>query len=153
MKKELMKRCLMGGPIGLTACVGITIVISLIVGDGNYYPVVPELTGICGSEMNAVLVQTIVGILYGAMFGGTSLIWDMENWSLLKQTITHLLVVSITTFPVAYFMHWMEHSILGALSYMGTFLAAYGIIWVSIYLSIRRKLNKINAKVGSKSIG
>ncbi|MBQ9136871.1 MAG: DUF3021 domain-containing protein [Lachnospiraceae bacterium] len=149
MKKELIKRCFAGAPIGFTICVGITIVISLIVGDGTYYPVVPELIKICGSEVNAVLVQAIVGLLYGAMFGGTSLIWEMEKWSLLRQTITHLLIVSITTIPIAYFMHWMNHSILGVLAYMGTFFAIYAIIWISIYLSIRNKLNKINAKVKS----
>ena len=84
----------------------------------------PELTKICGNEMNAVLVQTIAGILYGAMFGGTSLIWEME--------------------------HWMAHSIFGMLAYMGTFFVIYVIIWVSIYLSIRNKLDKINAKVQSR---
>ncbi|MBO5166500.1 MAG: DUF3021 domain-containing protein [Lachnospiraceae bacterium] len=147
MKKELLKRCFAGAPIGFTICVGITIVISLIVGDGTYYPVVPELTKICGNEMNAVLVQAIVGLLYGAMFGGTSLIWEMEHWSLLRQTITHLVIVSVTTLPIAYLMHWMAHSILGVLAYMGTFFVIYVIIWVSIYLSIRSKLNKINTKV------
>ena len=150
MRKELTKRCLTGAPIGLSVCMGITIVISLIVGDGTYYPVAPELTKICGNEMNAVLVQTIAGILYGVIFSGSSIIWEMEHWSLLRQTITHLVIVSVTTLPIAYLMHWMAHSILGVLAYMGTFFVIYVIIWASIYLSIRNKLNKINAKVQSE---
>ena len=43
MKKELIKRCLLGAPLGLAISTVITILISLIVGDGRYYAVVPQL--------------------------------------------------------------------------------------------------------------
>ncbi len=64
----------------------ITIVISLTVGDGNYYPCVPSLTERFGNEVTAVIVQTVLSAILGAGFAGSSLIWEKDEWSLLKQT-------------------------------------------------------------------
>lgn len=35
---------------------------------------------------------------------GGSVIWEIENWSILRQSVTHLIICSVTMFPVAYFM-------------------------------------------------
>ena len=43
MKKKVIVRCLIGAPIGLALSTMITIAISLTVGDGRFYAVVPEL--------------------------------------------------------------------------------------------------------------
>ena len=66
-------------------------------------------------KINAVVAQMIASLLYGAVWAGASVIWEMDDWSLLRQTVTHLLAGSIATFPVAYLMYWMKHSIAGSL--------------------------------------
>ena len=86
MKKKLIFRCLIGAPLGLALSTLITVFISLTVGDGNYYAVVPSLIGDCGSELNAVLLQTVCSLLYGAAWAGASLIREKEDRSLLRQT-------------------------------------------------------------------
>lgn len=147
MKKKILFRCLMGAPIGLAISTLITIGISLAIGDGSYYAVAPELTRDCGSEINAVTLQTACSLLYGAAWAGASLIWDAEDWSLLKMTVTHLLICSVATFPVAYFMRWMSHSAAGVLSYFGIFLATYAVIWLSQYSAVKRKIDAINRRM------
>lgn len=147
MKKKVVIRCLIGAPIGLTLSTIITIAISLIVEDGHYYAVVPELIADCGTEINAVLLQTICSLLYGAAWAGASIIWEIDNWSILRQTTTHLIVCSLCTFPIAYFMRWMNHSILGILSYFGIFFAIYFVIWISQYMAIKKRIQQINSKV------
>ena len=106
MKKRILCRALTGAPIGLAISTAITIFSSFIYGDGNYYPVVPALVEQCGNEINAVVAQMIASLLYGAVWAGASVIWEMDDWSLLRQTVTHLLAGSIATFPVAYLMYW-----------------------------------------------
>ena len=59
MRKKIILRSLLGMPIGMTISYLITILVSLAMADGNYYPVVPELTQACGSEMTAILFQTL----------------------------------------------------------------------------------------------
>lgn len=56
-------RCLIGAPIGLALSTIITIAISLTVGDGRFYAVVSELIADCGTEINAVLLQTVCSLL------------------------------------------------------------------------------------------
>lgn len=151
MKKKIILRSLLGAPVGMAISYFITILISLAVADGNYYPVVPDLIADCGSEMNAVLLQTLFSLLYGAVWGGASVIWDMESWSLLKMTLLHLVICSIVTFPLAYFMQWMPHNVAGFLLYFGTFLTIYLIIWISQYQSMKRRIDQINHKIQDSS--
>ena len=146
MKKMVLLYALIGAPVGVTIGTVITILISLTAGDGNFYPVVPILSEKCNNELNAVIVQTVCLLIYGAVWSAASLIWRMEGWNITRQTITHLIICSGITFPVAYFMYWMEHSIWGILSYFGIFQAIYLVIWLSLYLSIKRKIRQINKR-------
>lgn len=149
MKKKLVLRCLIGAPLGLAISAMITIAISLAIGDGRYYAVVPELAADCGSEINAVLVQAMSAMLYGAVWAGASLIWEQESWSLLRQTVTHLVICSLATFPIAYFLRWMEASLMGIAKYFGIFFGIYLLVWLCQYGSIRRRIRQINAKMQS----
>ena len=151
MKKRLALRCLVGAPLGLAISTMITILISLTVGDGNFYPVVPELIKDCGSEMNAVLLQTVCSLLYGAAWAGASLVCEMEGWSLLKQSVSHLVICSLSTFPIAYFMRWMDHSISGMFLYFGVFLGIYALIWFWQYGAMKKKVERMNEVMKEKN--
>ena len=146
MKKTILLRCLIGAPIGLAISTVIAIIISLIVGDGAYYAVVPELVSDYGTEINAVLVQAIFSLLYGAAFSGASAVWETD-WSLMRMTATHLLICSVATFPIAYAMRWMEHSLGGILKYVGIFVLIYAVIWIVLYYGIKRKIKAMNERV------
>lgn len=150
MKKKIILRCLIGAPIGIAINTIIAIVISLIAGDGSFYAVVPELAEDCGTELNAVMLQAAVSLLYGAAWGGASVIWQTEEWSLLRQTLTHLAVCSVATFPIAWCMRWMTHNISGVIIYFAIFLAIYLSIWCSQYFAIKRRIRQMNEKVGRK---
>ena len=147
MVKEFFKRAIMGSMIGVFINVFNSIIISYCVNDGNYYPVVPQLADKCGGDTNAVAVQTAVTMVYGAVMAGISVIWELERWSLLRQTATHFVICSAMTLPVAYFMQWIEQSLAGVLVYFGIFAAIYVIIWVSIYYSTRKKIKQMNSRV------
>ena len=150
MNRQLWKnaglRAMAGVPVGLAISMVITIIISLAAGTGKYYPVVPELTADLGSEMNAVLIQALCSMLYGAAFAGSSVIWD-SDWSLTRMTVVHLLICSAATFPIAYLMRWMEHTVGGVLKYFGIFLLIYLIIWISQYARMKKSIAALNRKV------
>jgi hypothetical protein len=147
MKKQLFLRMLFGAPIGLASSTMITIVISLILGDGTYYAVVPSLVRDMGSEINAVILQAVLSMLYGAAWAGASVIWSMEKWSILKMTLVHLAVTSLATLPVAYFAQWMPHSVSGVLIYFGIFFAIYLGVWLSQYAVMKKRVNELNRKI------
>lgn len=145
--KRILSRCMIGASLGVNLCLIITIVISLSVGDGKFYAVVPELTEACGSEIAAVTLQTLLGAVYGAVWSGLSLVWEREDWSLLRQTATHFLTASVATLPIAYGLRWMEHSLGGVLAYFALFAGIYLAVWIFVYWVNRRSIQRMNRKM------
>ncbi len=147
MKKKIALRSILGFPIGIALGYLITIVISLIFADGYYSPCVPELIRVMGNEINAVVVQALLCGLLGVGFAASSVIWEMENWSIVKQTGIYFTIVSLIMLPIAYFSYWMEHSIAGFFSYFGIFVLIFAVIWVIQVAAGKRNVEKMNKKL------
>lgn len=149
MFKKVLGRCLIGAAIGVVISLVITMVISLIIGGGSFYAVAPELAEAFNSEIAAVWFQFGLSLLYGAAWGGASLVWEQE-WSILKQTLVHLAVCSVFTLPIAYFARWMPHSAGGILAYFGIFFAVYASIWFSQYMAAKKRVQEMNDRLNEK---
>ena len=147
MKKKIALRSILGFPIGIALGYIITIVISLIFADGYYLPCVPELIQVMGNEINAVMVQALLCGLLGAGFAASSRIWEMENWSIVKQTGIYFLIISLIMLPIAYFSYWMEHSIAGFFSYFAIFVLIFAVIWVIQFAAGKHNVKEMNKKL------
>ena len=153
MKKQIFTRALLGFPLGVAVGYIITIAVSLIWADGYYTPCVPELKELMGSEINAVMLQALLSGLLGAGFGGGSIIWELDNWSLVKQTGIYFLIISSLMLPVAYFTYWMEHSTAGFLSYFGIFVLIFTGIWIFQFFTGKRNVKKLKAGLNNIKMG
>ena len=130
MKKKIIKRSLLGFPLGITMGYLITILISLGWANGYYSPCVPELISLMGNEINAVILQTILCGILGVGFAASSVIWKMDSWSIVKQTGIYFSIISVIMLPIAYFVCWMEHSVVGFLIYFGIFALIFVVIYI-----------------------
>ena len=144
MKKKIVLRGLLGFPFGLAIGYVITILISLILADGFYSPCVPALAAVMGSEIKAVLLQAFLCGILGSGFASASVIWEIEDWGLVKQTGIYFLIVSVIMLPIAFVAHWMEHSLKGILSYFGVFVIIFLSIWMIQYTAARHNVKKMN---------
>lgn len=144
MKKKIFLRGAFGFPIGITIGYIITIITSAIWTDGYYSPCVPELISTTGSEINAVILQALLSGLLGMGFAASSVIWEMEDWGIVKQTGIYFLIVSIIMMPIAYVTFWMEHSLKGVASYFGIFVLIFVVIWIVQYIRGRYNVKKMN---------
>ncbi len=151
VKKKTIRRGLLGLPTGIAIGFVITLIISACVGDGSFYPVTPELIGAMGNELNAVILQTVLCAIIGAGFAAASVIWELDSWSLAKQSGIYFLTISIIMLPVAYFANWMKHSLAGVLSYVGIFTAIFVVVWISQYLLWKRNIKRMNAFVSEEA--
>ena len=147
MKKKTVLRGIIGMPVGIFIGYMITILVSLGWGSGEYLPCAPELAANMGSEMGAVLLQTLLCAVLGAAFGAGSMIWEIERWSIAGQTGAYLVVTSLAMLPTAYLLYWMRHSLAGFLSYLGIYLLIFLAIWLGNYFAIRRNIRKMNEKL------
>ena len=147
MKKKMIMRGLLGLPTGIAIGFVITLIISACIGNGSFYPVTPELIDTMGNELNAVILQTVLCAVMGVGFAAASVIWELDSWSLAKQSGIYFLIISVITLPIAYVTNWMKHTVLGVLSYVAIFAAIFVVVWLSQYLLWKRKIKKMNALV------
>lgn len=144
MKKKIITRSAIGFPLGIATGYLITIVISLIRAKGYYSPCVPQLSDLMGNEINAVVFQALLCGILGAGFGGASAIWEIENWSIVKQTGIYFAVISVIMMPIAYFTYWMKHSVTGFLSYFGIFALIFVVIWIVQFIIGKHNVSRMN---------
>lgn len=144
MKKKIVLRSILGFPIGIAIGYIITIFISLIWAEGYYSPCVPELISTMGNEINAVALQALLCGLLGAGFAAGTVIWETENWSILKQTGIYFIIISVIMLPIAYFMYWMEHSVAGFFVYFGIFVLIFALIWIIQFAAGKHNVRKMN---------
>lgn len=149
MKKQVIMRSIIGIPIGVTISYLITIIISIILGEGTYSAVVPILAEKFGSEISAVVFQTVLSALLGAVFAASSVIWEIEQWSIAKQTAIYFSITAATMLPIAYFTQWMENSLMGFVIYFLMFSFIFVIVWFIQYAIFKHKIKKISIKVKS----
>jgi predicted MFS family arabinose efflux permease len=107
---------------------------------------VPSLIDTMGSEISAVVLQTVLCGLLGSVFAASSVIWEMDDWSIAKQTGIYFLILTVVMMPIAYFTNWMEHSIIGFIIYFGIFVGIFIVVWLVQYLIWKKKVNKLNTK-------
>ena len=149
MKKKLISLGVLGFPMGIAIGFVITIVISICVGAGSFYPVTPALIDTMGNELNAVILQTVLCGVMGSGFAMISLIWQIDSWSLAKQSGIYFGAACVMMLPIADRARWMEHSFMGICSYIGIFFLIFLTVWFIQYFVWKRKIRKINNSVQS----
>ena len=127
MKKKMITRSLLGFPIGIAIGYFITILGSLAWANGDYSPCAPELTA--------------------------SVIWEIDTWSMVKQTGIYFSIISAVMLPTAYFAYWMEHSVIGFVIYFGIFIFIFAGIWISMYVTGKSNVRKMNQKLSQVKNG
>lgn len=148
MKKKIFLRGLLGFPLGMALGDIITIFGSMLWAKGGVYaPCVPALVEAMGGEVYAVALQTFLCGFMGAAFAMSSVIWEIDRWSIAKQTGIYFLITALVMMPIAYITNWMEHSLIGFLSYFGIFVAIFIIVWTSQYFAMKKRIEAISRRV------
>jgi hypothetical protein len=145
--KKVILRTVCGLPVGIAIGHVITVLISLMNGGGDYYACAPAFVELIGNEAAAVAVQTLLCGIMGMAFAGASIIWESEKLSIVAQTGICFGIYAAVLLPVAYFANWMEHSLVGVLSYIAIFVGVFVITWMSQYLAWRGRIKAINANL------
>lgn len=144
MKKEVLLRGFYGLAIGIALGHVIAIIISAVKGDGMFYAVSPGLINNWGTELSATIVQTVLCGVLGGVLGAASVIWELDRWSLMKQTVTHFFLFSVTFTMIAYILCWIPRSAAGIVASTAIFIVIYGVSWCCAYFFYKRNVKQIN---------
>lgn len=144
MLKTIIKRILFGFATGVFIGETILILESLSAGTGSFYPVSPYLIKNAGSDLAAVIIQYFCTGIMGATFSASSIIFELDNWSLLKQTVIHFILTSVLMYIIGFICGWYPHNVVNTLIWFGMFIVVYIIFWLSFFLYYKKKTREIN---------
>ena len=144
LKKEAVKRAIMGFIYGVFIGQTILILESLMARDGNFYPVAASLVNLAGTKIGAVIIQYFLTGLIGTTFAATTVLFERDNWSLLKQTIIHFIITSIVMYIAGFLCGWFPHKLSSTLIWFGIFIVIYVIFWISFSSYYKNKVKKMN---------
>ena len=92
----------------------------------------------------SALPQILLGGLPGAVAMGTMVFYDVENWSLLRATVTHFLTVMGVMILACYVLNWFEPWSAAFWIMLAVELVGYIIIWLIMYLCYKKQVRKLN---------
>lgn len=148
MKKRAILRGLSGFPQGMAIGYTISIIISLCDGSGAYYPCTPALAA-AGSQAGAVLLQAVLCGLLGSLCAAASVIWEMERWSIARQTGVFFLMIALCETLVACLAGWISSWYSLMFNY-GIFIVIFILIWGIRYRIWKARIRKINRQLNLK---
>lgn len=91
-----------------------------------------------------ILYLALSGVL-GAVNMGSSTIYSLERWGLLRCTLTHFCIAITSVCAVGFILGWLSLREPGTLWMLAGCTVVYFIIWLVMYLIYRRQIRRINA--------
>ena len=92
----------------------------------------------------ALAYMLICGAM-GMINMGTMTIYEIEHWSLTRATLTHFAITLSTFCGLGLFLGWFRSTLIIVM--LALFVIAYFIIWLSMYLSYRRQVRRMNEEL------
>lgn len=144
MFKEIVKRGLLGFMIGVFIGETMLIINSLLAGKGVFYPINPLLISGNGAQLSLVVIQYIMTGIIGMTFAASSVIFEMENWGLLRQTAVHFIITSVVMYICGFICNWFPHNFKSTAIWFGVFIIIYLLFWTGFTIYYRVVIRKIN---------
>ena len=102
--------------------------------------------GLCAGELSfrEALPNILLGGIPGALAMGSSVVYGIEKWSILRATATHFVITMGALLFGGYVLHWFgpDRSMLWIM--MAVSLVCYIAIWLIFYLSYRKTIRQMN---------
>ncbi|MEH6888998.1 DUF3021 domain-containing protein [Bacillus sp. JJ864] len=95
-------------------------------------------------ETRTLLINLVVANIIGVIFSVASFVFEREEWSLLKQTIIHFIILLGTFLPVAVWLGWIPNHVSSILICVGIFIFVYFIIWFAMTIYWKKKIESLN---------
>ncbi|NWK71614.1 DUF3021 domain-containing protein [Bacillus paramycoides] len=95
-------------------------------------------------ETKTLIMYLVTANIVGLIFSFSSFIFEKEEWSILKQTMIHFIVLLGTFLPTAIWIGWIPNRFGPILICIGIFIVIYFIIWFMMTLYWKRKIEKLN---------
>ena len=97
--------------------------------------------------MGGMLLHLLLSGVLGMVANGSSVIYEMDEWSIVRVTITHFLISMGTLYIIAFTLGWFYPSDSMCWIMTAVCIAAYFLIWLIMYLIYRHKVTRMNEEL------
>ena len=99
-----------------------------------------------GNELLAYIIQALAAGLYGVFAMGSSAVYSIEEWGVLKCTLFHYITTMTLYYVLGFFLRWFTlKDKAQILIFFIALTVMYFIIWLVNYISYSIQLKKINS--------
>ena len=93
------------------------------------------------------LVHLLLSGVLGAVCMGSTGIYDIESWGILRSTLTHYALCMGTFVVIALVLGWFEGNLPMLLIFIVIMTGIYALIWIFESLYWRRTVRRMNARL------
>lgn len=92
----------------------------------------------------AALPKILLGGIPGAITMSTTVVYDIEKWSLLRATVTHFLIVMGVMLLACFVLKWFEPWSTSFWIMLAVEAVGYFIVWLILFRCYKKKVRKLN---------
>lgn len=101
-------------------------------------------------SVNEVVLGIVSVSIMAFIAAGINIVYEIETLPLISKILIHGLGL-YAAYAIAYLLNgWIDAGLIPFLVFTAIFVAGFAIIWLTVYLCIRKKTSEINKKLSSK---
>ena len=143
MLKKTTQLAFTGFILGM-AIGNIIAIVSSYAAGGQVLAFSPELLEKTGSAALALLLQTLLSGLMGAVSFGGVILYEIDSLPLPAVSIIHCAMILAVYFPIAFSLYWLEPTLRDTGTMGLIMISAYAVIWLIMYAHYRTEVREMN---------
>ena len=136
--EAIWKKAVILGAIGM--------ILGIFIGAGFWYLMsgeVPETS----TSLSAMMLHLLLSGVLGMVANGSSVIYEIEEWSIVRATITHFIIAMGVFYVIAFTLRWFSPSDPACWIMSAIMVIVYFTIWMVQSLIFKHKVKRMNEEL------
>jgi hypothetical protein len=99
---------------------------------------------------NEIVYQYVLAVVVGFWMAASTVIYEIDDWSILRQTMLHALILS-PYIPFAFIVGWAPNNLIGGIIYVIAYIIIFILIWLSFKQYYIKKAKELNQKLSQRN--
>ena len=99
------------------------------------------------TSLNAMMLHLLLSGVLGMVANGSSVIYEIEEWSIVRATITHFIIAMGVFYVIAFTLRWFSPSDPACWIMSAIMVIVYFTIWMVQSLIFKHKVKRMNEEL------
>ena len=136
--EAIWKKAVILGAIGM--------ILGIFIGAGFWYLMSGEAPE-TSTSLNAMMLHLLLSGVLGMVANGSSVIYEIEEWSIVRATITHFIIAMGVFYVIAFTLRWFSPSDPACWIMSAIMVIVYFTIWMVQSLIFKHKVKRMNEEL------